>query len=152
MFKQLEKISLILNAIFCEVIIKRKKIFDFVFYRLDCVFEGRPRLETTQEVEMADDATSISEVMEVKEPKNCCRKESRGAIQTIQERPASLDLLPHVRINISPETPVSTLKYMVASSKARLSYNKKELRNSEELMTRALIQFYQKLQVLKGYR
>ncbi|TYK00649.1 phosphate transporter PHO1-like protein 9-like isoform X2 [Cucumis melo var. makuwa] len=112
---------------------------------------GRPRLETTQEVEMADDAASISEVMEVKEPKNCCRKESRGAIQTIQERPASLDLLPHVRINISPETPVSTLKYMVASSKARLSYNKKELRNSEELMTRALIQFYQKLQVLKGY-
>ena len=65
MFKQLEKISLIMNAIFCEVIIKRKKIFDFVFYRLDCVFEGRPRLETTQEVEMADDATSISEVMEV---------------------------------------------------------------------------------------
>ncbi|XP_004141577.1 phosphate transporter PHO1 homolog 9 isoform X1 [Cucumis sativus] len=117
----------------------------------DCVFEGRSRLETTQEVEMADDATSIGEVMEVKEPKSCCNKESRGAFQTIQERPASLDLLPHVRINISPETPVSTLKYMVASSKARLSYNKKELRNSEELMTRALIEFYQKLQVLKGY-
>ncbi|XP_038891093.1 phosphate transporter PHO1 homolog 9-like isoform X1 [Benincasa hispida] len=117
----------------------------------DCVFEGRSRLETTQEVEMVDDATSVDEDMEAKEPKSYIGKGSRGTIQAIQERPASLDLLPHVRINISPETPVSTLKYMVASSKSPLSYNKKELRNSEELMTRALIEFYQKLQVLKGY-
>ncbi|XP_038891094.1 phosphate transporter PHO1 homolog 9-like isoform X2 [Benincasa hispida] len=112
---------------------------------------GRSRLETTQEVEMVDDATSVDEDMEAKEPKSYIGKGSRGTIQAIQERPASLDLLPHVRINISPETPVSTLKYMVASSKSPLSYNKKELRNSEELMTRALIEFYQKLQVLKGY-
>lgn len=113
---------------------------------------GRPRLETTQEVETADDAASVDEDMEAKEAKSYRRKGSKGIIEATQElRPASLDLLPHVRINISPETPVSTLKYMVASSKARLSYNKTELRKSEELMTRALIEFYQKLQVLKGY-
>lgn len=118
----------------------------------DCVLEGRPRLETTQEVETADDAASVDEDMEAKEAKSYRRKGSKGIIEATQElRPASLDLLPHVRINISPETPVSTLKYMVASSKARLSYNKTELRKSEELMTRALIEFYQKLQVLKGY-
>ncbi|XP_023549609.1 phosphate transporter PHO1 homolog 9-like isoform X1 [Cucurbita pepo subsp. pepo] len=112
----------------------------------DCVLEGRSRFEITQEVE------TVEEEMEAKEGNSYSRKRSRGTTQTIQEhRPASLDLLPHVRINIAPETPVSTLKYMVASSKAGLSYKKTELRKSEELMTRALIEFYQKLQVLKGY-
>ncbi|KAG7033183.1 Phosphate transporter PHO1-like 9, partial [Cucurbita argyrosperma subsp. argyrosperma] len=118
----------------------------------DCIFEGRSHLEITQEVEGEDDAASVDEDMEAKEAKGHCRKGSRGSIQATQElRPAPLDFLPHVRINISPETPASTIKYMVARSKARLSYNKTELRKSEELMTRALIQFYQKLQVLKGY-
>ena len=124
---------------FCE--------FDLVSYCLDCVLEGRSRFEITQEVE------TVEEEMEAKEGNSYSRKRSRGTTQTIQEhRPASLDLLPHVRINIAPETPVSTLKYMVASSKAGLSYKKTELRKSEEVMTRALIEFYQKLQVLKGYR
>ena len=124
-----------------------------LFYCLDCIFEGRSHLEITQEVEGEDDAASVDEDMEAKEAKGHCRKGSRGSIQATQElRPAPLDFLPHVRINISPETPASTIKYMVARSKARLSYNKTELRKSEELMTRALIQFYQKLQVLKGYR
>lgn len=145
-FNSLDKRSLVINAVGQENLI----LFS---YCLDCVLEGRPRLETTQEVETADDAASVDEDMEAKEAKSYRRKGSKGIIEATQElRPASLDLLPHVRINISPETPVSTLKYMVASSKARLSYNKTELRKSEELMTRALIEFYQKLQVLKGYR
>ncbi|XP_022133848.1 phosphate transporter PHO1 homolog 9-like isoform X2 [Momordica charantia] len=113
---------------------------------------GRSRLEVTQEVEMEDEAALGDEDVEEKEAKSYRRKTSRGTTSTIKElRPASLEFLPHVRINVSPETPVSTLKYMVTSSKARLSYNKTELRRSEELMTRAMIQFYQKLQVLKGY-
>lgn len=123
------------------------------FYCLDCVSEEWSHLEVTQEVEKEDEAALEDEDMEAKEAKSFRRKGSRGTSHAIQElRPASLEMLPHVRINISPETPVSTLKYMVTSSKARLSYKKAELRKSEELMTRALIEFYQKLQVLKGYR
>ncbi|KAG6578567.1 Phosphate transporter PHO1-like 9, partial [Cucurbita argyrosperma subsp. sororia] len=99
----------------------------------------RSSLEVTQEVEM-----------ETREAKSNSRKASGGiAHPTIQK--LKLELLSQVRINVHPETPISTLKCMVMSSKSQLSYNKTELRKAEELMKRAFIEFYQKLRVLKGY-
>ncbi|XP_022938494.1 phosphate transporter PHO1 homolog 9-like [Cucurbita moschata] len=99
----------------------------------------RSSLEVTQEVEM-----------ETREAKSNSRKASGGiAHPTIQK--LKLELLSQVRINVQPETPISTLKCMVMSSKSQLSYNKTELRKAEELMKRAFIEFYQKLRVLKGY-
>ncbi|KAG7016125.1 Phosphate transporter PHO1-like 8, partial [Cucurbita argyrosperma subsp. argyrosperma] len=103
------------------------------------VFVERSSLEVTQEVEM-----------ETREAKSNSRKASGGiAHPTIQK--LKLELLSQVRINVHPETPISTLKCMVMSSKSQLSYNKTELRKAEELMKRAFIEFYQKLRVLKGY-
>ncbi|XP_038889138.1 phosphate transporter PHO1 homolog 9-like isoform X2 [Benincasa hispida] len=121
----------------------------------DCSFEdsnehisltGRSRKEVTQEVEMAEE-TSLEDA------KSYRRKASKEIVQpTIQKlKPVSLELLPQVRINVQPETPISTLKCMVMSSTSQLSYSKTELRKAEELMTRALIEFYQKLRFLKGY-
>ncbi|XP_022993544.1 phosphate transporter PHO1 homolog 9-like [Cucurbita maxima] len=99
----------------------------------------RSSLEVTQEVEM-----------ETREAKSNSRKASGGiAHPTIQK--LKLELLSQVRINVQPETPISTLKCMVMSSTSQLSYNKTELRKAEELMKRAFVEFYQKLRVLKGY-
>lgn len=121
-------------------------------YRMQWFCEEWTRLEVTQEVENEDEAASVDEDVEAKGENSNCRRNGE-TIQSIQElKPASLDLLPHVRINLSPETPIATLKYMVARSNSQLQYNKTELRKSEELMTQALIEFYRKLQVLKGYR
>lgn len=111
-------------------------------------------MEVTPEVEMAEEASLEDADMETKEARSYRRKGNRGiAHPTIQKlKPVSLELLPQVRINVQPETPISTLKCMVMSSTSQLSYNKTELKKAEELMTRALIEFYQKLQLLKGYR
>lgn len=87
--------------------------------RIDCLdhfFEGCSRLEVTQEVEIAEE-TSLEDA------KSYHRKPSRGIVQpTIQKlKPVSLELLPQVRINVQPETPISTLTCMVMSSTSQLS-------------------------------
>ena len=67
-------------------------------------------------------------------------------------RPASLEILDHVKINVSAETPKSTLRGILThSSSSDLSFSKEELRRSEELMTKAFVEFYQKLKLLKSY-
>lgn len=111
-------------------------------------------MEVTEEDEMAEEAYLEDENKETKEAKSYRRKGSRGIAQPVNQelKPISLELLPQVRIKVQPETPISTLKCMVMSSTSQLSYNKTELRKAEELLTRALIEFYQKLQLLQGYR
>ncbi|XP_065856486.1 phosphate transporter PHO1 homolog 9 [Euphorbia lathyris] len=66
-------------------------------------------------------------------------------------RPALLQVLDHVRINVEPETPVSTIKNIISSSQSDLSYSKEELRKAEQLITRAFIQFHHKLRLIKSY-
>ncbi|CAA2968643.1 phosphate transporter PHO1 homolog 9 [Olea europaea subsp. europaea] len=66
-------------------------------------------------------------------------------------RPPSLQVLDHVKINMEPDTPVSTLKNVIMSSKSDLSFNKDELRKAEEKLRRAFIEFYRKLRLLKSY-
>lgn len=66
-------------------------------------------------------------------------------------RPASLDVLNHVKINVEPNTPVSTLRNLIGSSKSDLSFSKDELKSAEEKLRRAFIGFYQQLRLLKSY-
>ena len=48
-------------------------------------------------------------------------------------RPASLEILDHVKINMTtPETAMSTIKGLLPSSKSDPSFSKKELRKAEE--------------------
>ena len=63
---------------------------------------------------------------------------------------ASLEVLDHVKINIEPETPISTLKIILTSS-SDLSFTKDELRKAQDLMTNAFVQFHKNLRVLKSY-
>lgn len=65
--------------------------------------------------------------------------------------PASLEILDNVKINLSPETPVSTLKEILSISTSSLSFSKQELRKAEESMMKAFSEFYQKLRLLKSY-
>ena len=67
-------------------------------------------------------------------------------------RPARLQVLEHVKINVDPDTPVSTLKNVVMSSKMKLSFSKDELRRAEKKMRKAFIEFHQQLRLLKSYR
>jgi hypothetical protein len=68
-------------------------------------------------------------------------------------RPAPLEILNHVKINVTtPETPVSTIKGLLISSKSDQLFNKKELRKADGRLSIALKEFYQKLRLLKRYR
>ncbi|GAA0176020.1 secondary carrier transporter [Lithospermum erythrorhizon] len=68
-------------------------------------------------------------------------------------RPAPLHFLNQVKINIEPATPRSTLKNVLnCSSDSDLSFSKVELKKAEDKLRSALIEFYQKLRLLKNFR
>lgn len=105
------------------------------------VYEGGLRLDVIQEVEMSSEGISTAE--ETRTEKN--KKDANSF------RPAPLEILDHVKINVDPDTPVSTLRNIIKSSLSDLSFSKEELRKAEEKLRRAFIEFYQKLRLLKSY-
>ncbi|KAF5792011.1 putative SPX domain-containing protein [Helianthus annuus] len=64
---------------------------------------------------------------------------------------ASLEVLSHVKINAAPETPVSTVKNVFKSLNLDLHFNTREVRNAEEKLKQAFIEFHEKLRFLKNY-
>ncbi|KAL0461612.1 UNVERIFIED_CONTAM: Phosphate transporter [Sesamum latifolium] len=66
-------------------------------------------------------------------------------------RPAPVEVLDHVKINVDPDTPISTLRNVIISSKSDPSFSKAELKKAEEKLGRAFVEFYQKLRLLKSY-
>nr|DAD34930.1 TPA_asm: hypothetical protein HUJ06_005570 [Nelumbo nucifera] len=69
-------------------------------------------------------------------------------------RPAPLEVLKHVKMNNTLETPSSTLKGFLNSkvhNSTELSFRKKDLKKVEEQLKRAFVEFYQKLRLLKSY-
>lgn len=100
-------------------------------------------MDAIQEVEMSSEGHL---------EKACEHSKSEGNKVEIKGfRPASLDILNHVKINVTPETPVSTLKGILMSSNSDFSFSRKELRKAEQQMTQAFIEYYQKLRLLKSY-
>ncbi|KAI3722419.1 hypothetical protein L2E82_33457 [Cichorium intybus] len=77
-------------------------------------------------------------------------KMGSGRMRKEQEM-VSLDVLNDVKINVMPETPRSSLKNVFGSSKLSFSFSKKELRNAEQKLKQAFIEFHQKLRQLKSY-
>ncbi|XP_021297542.1 phosphate transporter PHO1 homolog 9-like isoform X2 [Herrania umbratica] len=105
------------------------------------------RMDTIQEVEMSREGISSEEIKEGND-----REKLSGAEANIQGfRPAPLDVLDHVKINCEPETPLSTLKGVIKTSKSDLSFSRQELRKAEEKITQAFVEFYRKLRLLKSY-
>lgn len=106
----------------------------------------RSNMDVIQEVEMRDEGNIEDEVRPANEPQSNIHKR-----MVVGFRPPSLEVLNHVKINVTPETPVSTLKSVLMYSQSDLSFSKEELRRIEENMRRAFVEFYQKLRLLKGY-
>lgn len=103
-------------------------------------------MDVIQEVEMSDEGNIEDEVRPANEPQTNSHER-----MVVGFRPPSLEVLNHVKINVTPETPVSTLKSVLMYSQSDLSFSKEELRRIEEKMRRAFVEFYQKLRLLKGY-
>ncbi|KFK33778.1 hypothetical protein AALP_AA5G058900 [Arabis alpina] len=66
-------------------------------------------------------------------------------------KPGPVDVLDHIKLKIEPETPLLTLKYMILGLSNEQTFSKVELKRAEELMSRAFVEFYQKLRSLKSY-
>lgn len=64
-----------------------------------------------------------------------------------------LEVLEHVKIKNTLESPISTIKGVFKDSREEeLSFGKEELKRVEERLRAVFIQFYHKLQLLKHYR
>ena len=84
-------------------------------------------MEAIQEVEMTGEEI-LEEESTSKEKKNLMRF-----------RPAPIEILDNVKINIDPATPISTLKNVIKSSKSELSFNKDELMKAEVQIRMAFV-------------
>ncbi|KAF2290112.1 hypothetical protein GH714_002657 [Hevea brasiliensis] len=91
--------------------------------------------------EEGDGGNGIRKVQAVEKPQNI-----RGA------RPAPLEILNHVKMNNTLETPRSTIKgFLKVPQKTELKFTRENLRRVEEQLKRAFVEFYQKLRLLKSY-
>ncbi|KAI5665666.1 hypothetical protein M9H77_15519 [Catharanthus roseus] len=102
--------------------------------------KGRLHMDTIQEVEMNGGENAEDESRRSKESEG----KSKGSVV------AQLKVLDHIRVNVEPESPVSTLKNIFKSS-PDLSFSKVGLKKAEEKMKQALIEFHGKLRLLKSY-
>ncbi|KAI4352544.1 hypothetical protein L6164_006783 [Bauhinia variegata] len=116
-------------------------------HHINCAKLGQSQshMEVIQEVEMSSEGHL--------EDESGIHVDETASQATMQGfRPAPLEILDHVKINVNtPETPVSTLKGLLMSSKNDLSFSKAEMRKAEEQLRMALIEFYHKLQLLKQF-
>nr|XP_016504664.1 PREDICTED: phosphate transporter PHO1 homolog 9-like [Nicotiana tabacum] len=102
---------------------------------------SRLHMEAIQEVELTSEESLEKEAT----------SERRDTAKMNEFRPAPLEILDHVRINVEPETPISTLRKVIRSSNSNLSFSREELRKAEEQIRKAFVEFYQKLRLLKSY-
>ncbi|KAF8369669.1 hypothetical protein HHK36_032308 [Tetracentron sinense] len=113
---------------------------------------GRAHMDAIQEVEMSSEGRSEDGDIGVSEGKISYKRNIGGDKMNIGgSKSAPLEVLNHVKINIIPETPLTTLKGILMSSKSDLPFSKEELKKAEERMKQAFIEFYQKLRLLKSY-
>ncbi|XP_030956494.1 phosphate transporter PHO1 homolog 3-like isoform X2 [Quercus lobata] len=67
-------------------------------------------------------------------------------------RPAPLEILSHVKMNNTLETPRSTIKGLLKHPMhTELNYTRENLRKVEDQLKPAFVEFYQKLRLLKNY-
>ncbi|KZV43406.1 EXS family protein isoform 1 [Dorcoceras hygrometricum] len=66
---------------------------------------------------------------------------------------ASLSSLDHVKINIEPNCPVTTIMSVIKSTtKSDLKFSSEELRHATDVLQRAFIEFHRQLGLLRSYR
>ncbi|XP_059655817.1 phosphate transporter PHO1 homolog 3-like [Cornus florida] len=90
------------------------------------------------------------EVIEMKSSNQNVQEQKLNSIKTT--RPAPLEILDHVKINNTSETPRSTLKaFLNVPHQTKLNFNSENLKKVEEQLKQAFIEFYHKLRLLKSY-
>jgi hypothetical protein len=67
-------------------------------------------------------------------------------------RPAPLEVLEHVKMNITKETPRSTIKGFLQPLQTELEFSRENLKKVEGKLKLAFVEFYQKLRLLRSYR
>lgn len=86
-------------------------------------------------------------------PVSSCSREYRKETNSNDNKEDPLEILDHVKINNTLESPISTIKGVFKDSKEdELSFNREELKKAEEKLRVAFIEFYHKLHLLKHYR
>ncbi|KAL7606949.1 hypothetical protein Lser_V15G20250 [Lactuca serriola] len=100
---------------------------------------GAYPLEVIQEINTSGDGNEEEE-----EEKN--RLDDRKGYKM-----ASLEVLNHIKINATAETPRSTVRSVFHFGRSELHYNKKELKDAQEKLKLAFIEFHEKLRFLKSY-
>ncbi|XP_076893222.1 phosphate transporter PHO1 homolog 9-like [Bidens hawaiensis] len=73
-------------------------------------------------------------------------KQERGHTKMV-----SLEILNHVKMNVTSESAMSTLKTIFDGTKANLSFNKEELKSAQTKLKQAFVEFHRKLRLLKSY-
>ncbi|KAG5240151.1 EXS family protein [Salix suchowensis] len=115
---------------------------------------GREHMELTSELDRTDcnqeESTHGSEVIEVQDKDHGNAHQEKDTLTDYNEDP--LKILEHVKINSTLKSPLATIKGVFKDSKEEeLSFKKEELKKVEEPLRVALIEFYQKLLLLKHY-
>ncbi|CAL5387109.1 unnamed protein product [Camellia sinensis] len=120
-----------------------------------CRLERRENMDFTHGMNMdancqQDEYTSLKvNTIVTLDSTNVCGEE----VNASDYKPDPLEILDHVKINNTLESPISTIKGVLKDSKEKdLSFNKEELRKVEERLKLEFIEFYQKLRLLKNYR
>ncbi|XP_019195155.1 PREDICTED: phosphate transporter PHO1 homolog 3-like [Ipomoea nil] len=112
------------------------------------LIEAKSHMDAIQEIEKSGEEVAGTTTMA--DQKNT-RNEEEKTNNFTDFRPAPLHVLYDVRVNILPETPISTLKNILKASNSELKYNPAELRKAEERLRKAFMEFYGKLRLLKSY-
>ena len=112
-------------------------------------------MELTSELDRTDcnqeESTHVSDVIEVQDKDHGNAYQEKDKLTDYNEDP--LKILERVKINSTLKSPLATIKGVFKDSKEEeLSFKKEELKKVEERLRVALIEFYQKLLLLKYYR
>ncbi|XP_071731053.1 phosphate transporter PHO1 homolog 3-like [Rutidosis leptorrhynchoides] len=91
--------------------------------------------------------TGVSYPLEVIHEENQEKKVDDGK----EYKMASLEVLNHIKFNPTTESPRSTMKSVFRILRSDLHYNKKELKDAQEKLKQAFIEFHEKLRLLKNY-
>ncbi|KAI9389770.1 hypothetical protein POPTR_008G090300v4 [Populus trichocarpa] len=128
---------------------------DFQLEKSSYEQSGREHMELTSELDRRTDcnqeeSTRGPEVIEVQARDHGNAHQEKDNLTDYNEDP--LKILERVKINNTFKSPLATIKGVFKDSKEEeLSFKKEELKKVEERLRVALIEFYQKLLLLKHY-
>ncbi|KAG6765616.1 hypothetical protein POTOM_029666 [Populus tomentosa] len=128
---------------------------DFQLEKSSYEQSGREHMELTSELDRRTDcnqeeSTRGPEVIEVQAKDHGNAHQEKDNLTDYNKDP--LKILEHVKINNTFKSPLATIKGVFKDSKEEeLSFKKEELKKVEERLRVALIEFYQKLLLLKHY-